>query len=138
MEAIAASDRPSTPHHHRGRFVDVDISRQVLFEVKHHKVQHTLPISSGGEYTYTGSDGQPAVAHTPRGHFQIIRKVAGWRNGSLGRLWYPSYFVGGFAIHGYPDVPVYPASHGCVRIPMYAARPFFYREPIGVPVFVHN
>jgi peptidoglycan/xylan/chitin deacetylase (PgdA/CDA1 family) len=138
MEKIAASRRPRAPSHHRGKYVDVDISRQVLFEVKHHKVRHTLPISSGGEYTYVGSDGQTAVAHTPRGDFSIIRKVVGWHSGSLGRLWYPNYFVGGFAIHGYPEVPVEPASHGCVRIPMYAAKSFFYREPLGTRVFVHD
>jgi cell wall hydrolase len=138
MEAIASHRRPPAPKRHPAHYVDIDIGRQVLFEVKHHKVKHTLPVSTGGEYTYVGSDGQDAIAHTPRGNFSIIRKVAGWRNGSLGRLWYPNYFIGGFAIHGYPEVPTYPASHGCVRIPMYAAKPFFYREHLGVPVFVHD
>jgi N-acetylmuramoyl-L-alanine amidase len=136
MERIVADRRPQ-PKRHRGHYIDIDISRQVLFEVKHHKVIHTLPVSTGGEYTYT-SGGTSAVAHTPRGKFSIIRKVAGWNSGSLGRLWYPNYFVGGFAIHGYPEVPTFPASHGCVRIPMYAAKPFFYREPLGVKVFVHD
>ena len=34
-------------------------------------------------------------------------------------VWLPwaSYFVGGIAFHEYPDVPPYPASHGCVRVP---------------------
>jgi peptidoglycan/xylan/chitin deacetylase (PgdA/CDA1 family) len=137
MESIAAARRPQPPRRHRRHYIDIDISRQVLFEVKHHKVIHTLPVSTGGEYTYVNG-GVTSIAHTPRGHFSIIRKVAGWNSGSLGRLWYPNYFVGGFAIHGYPEVPVYPASHGCVRIPMYAAKPFFYREPLSVKVFVHN
>ncbi|MEA2506828.1 MAG: N-acetylmuramoyl-L-alanine amidase [Actinomycetota bacterium] len=137
MEGIVSDRRPRAPRSRHGRYVDVDISRQVLFEVKHRKVRHTLPVSTGGEYTYI-SGGHTAVAHTPRGHFSIIRKVAGWNSGSLGSLWYPNYFVGGYAIHGYPDVPVVPASHGCVRIPMYAAKPFFHREPLGVPVIVHN
>jgi peptidoglycan/xylan/chitin deacetylase (PgdA/CDA1 family) len=137
MEKIAASRRPRTRRRRHARYVEIDISRQVLFEVKHHKVHHTLPVSSGGEYTYV-SDGKVWVAHTPRGHFKIIRKVTGWRNGSLGRLWYPNYFVGGYAIHGSPDVPVYPASHGCVRIPMYTAKPFFHREPLHRRVFVHK
>jgi lipoprotein-anchoring transpeptidase ErfK/SrfK len=134
MEAIAAGRRPRPPRRNPARYVDIDISRQVLVEVKHHRVMHTLPVSTGGEYVYNGS----SIAHTPRGSFSIIRKVAGWHAGPLGRLWYPNYFVGGFAIHGYPEVPIYPASHGCVRIPMYAAKPFFYREPLGVPVFVHD
>jgi peptidoglycan hydrolase-like protein with peptidoglycan-binding domain len=137
MESIVADRRPQPPRRYPGHYIDIDISRQVLFEVKHHKVTHTLPVSTGGEYTYTNG-GTSAVAHTPRGKFSIIRKVAGWNAGSLGRLWYPNYFIGGFAIHGYPEVPTYPASHGCVRIPMYAAKPFFYREPLGVKVFVHD
>lgn len=137
FEGIAADPKPSVPKRRPRRFVEIDISRQVLFEVKHRKVVHTLPVSTGGEYLYE-SGGQVYRAHTPRGRFSILRKVAGWAYGSLGALWYPNYFIGGFAIHGYPEVPVYPASHGCVRIPMYAAIPFFYREPIGTPVFVHN
>lgn len=137
MESIARSHRPKPPRRHPGHYLDIDISRQVLFEVRHHKVRHTLPVSTGGEYTYV-SDGVTSIAHTPRGNFSIIRKVVGWDNGSLGALWYPNYFVGGFAIHGYPEVPAYPASHGCVRIPMYTAIPFFHREAVGVPVFVHN
>jgi lipoprotein-anchoring transpeptidase ErfK/SrfK len=28
-----------------------------------------------------------------------------------------NYFTGGYAIHGYPDVPNYAASHGCIRVP---------------------
>ena len=29
-------------------------------------------------------------------------------------------FIGDFAIHGYAPVPPYPASHGCVREPIWA------------------
>ena len=31
---------------------------------------------------------------------------------------FASFFSGGDAIHGFPDVPAYPASHGCVRVSM--------------------
>jgi lipoprotein-anchoring transpeptidase ErfK/SrfK len=30
--------------------------------------------------------------------------------------------VGGVAFHESPDVPTYPASHGCVRVPSHEAR----------------
>jgi lipoprotein-anchoring transpeptidase ErfK/SrfK len=53
-------------------------------------------------------------------------------------LYYPSYIVGGIAIHGSKSVPAYPASHGCIRIPMYAAKDFSDMTPIGVPVIVHG
>lgn len=137
MSAIAAGRRPRAPKRDPKNFVDIDISRQVLFEVRDRKVVHTIPISSGNEEYYT-VDGQTYRAHTPRGSYSIYRKVAGTRVSRLGELYNPSYFVGGYAIHGSKSVPTYPASHGCVRIPMYVHRAFFYRNPIGMPVFVHD
>lgn len=137
MELIATSRRPHAPKRPAKTFVDVDISRQVLREVHKGRVTHTLPVSSGGEYQYT-SDGHTYTAHTPRGNFTIERKIPGWRTSRLGRLWYPSYFYSGFAIHGEPEVPPYPVSHGCVRIPMYVTKGFYYRNPIGTPVYIHD
>ena len=52
-------------------------------------------------------------------------------------LWYPLYFKGGFAIHGYPSVPAYPASHGCVRIPMWIAPSLYGKHGHGTTVIVH-
>lgn len=137
LRRILLSKRPGPPRKGRRRFIDIDISRQVLFEVRRRKVIRTLPISSGNDEPYV-SEGVEYVAHTPRGSFRIERKISGWRVSHLGRLYYPSYFIGGFAIHGSPSVPVYPASHGCVRLPMYVSKAFFYRNPVGRPVFVHN
>ena len=138
MTQIALSTRPVVPSKGKpNRFVDIDISRQVLFEVEKGRVTHTLPISSGNEEYYT-VDGQTYKAHTPRGSFTIERKIAGVRVSRLGKLYHPSYFVGGYAIHGSQSVPVYPASHGCVRIPMYVRKAFFRRTPVGKAVFVHN
>ncbi len=137
MESIAVTPRPPAPNRKPDTFIDVDIPRQVLFEVKDGRVLHTIPISSGNE-AYYEQDGQTNKAHTPRGDFVIERKIPGWRESDLGQLWYPSYFYSGFAIHGSESVPTYPASHGCVRIPMYSTVPFYNRNPIGTPVFVHD
>jgi lipoprotein-anchoring transpeptidase ErfK/SrfK len=52
-------------------------------------------------------------------------------------MYYPVYFVGGVAVHGSPSVPRRPASHGCIRIPMYAAKAFYGTTPIGTVVLVH-
>ena len=134
---IAKSRRPPIPRGAPRNYIDVDISRQVLFEVKKKRVVHTLPLSSGNEEYYT-SEGQQYKAHTPRGNFKIERKISGWRTSHLGRLYYPSYFIGGFAFHGSDSVPTYPASHGCIRLPMYVAKQFYYRNPIGTYVFVHD
>jgi len=137
LRRILLTKRPRAPKRGPRRFVEIDISRQVLFEVKGRKVIKTLPLSSGNNEPYV-SEGVEYVARTPRGAFRIERKIAGWRVSHLGRLYYPSYFIGGFAIHGSPSVPVYPASHGCVRLPMYVAKGFFYRNPVGRAVFVHD
>jgi peptidoglycan/xylan/chitin deacetylase (PgdA/CDA1 family) len=137
MTQIVGLPRPPTPRRRYHNFVDIDISRQVLFEVRNDKVVHTLPISSGNEANYT-VDGETRRAHTPRGDFKILRKIEGKRVSDLGTLYWPSYFVGGYAIHGSDSVPTYPASHGCVRIPRYLERAFFYRNPVDRPVFVHD
>ncbi len=134
---LAISGRPRTPRQSPQDYVDIDISRQVLFEVRDGKVRHTIPVSSGNEEYYT-VDGETYKAHTPRGDFVIERKIPGERHSRLGTLYWPSYFIGGYAVHGSNSVPTYPASHGCVRIPRYVERKFYYRNPIGMPVFVHN
>jgi L,D-transpeptidase-like protein len=51
-------------------------------------------------------------------------------------LYYPSYFLRGFAVHGYPDVPPYRASHGCARIPMWVERTLYGEIPDGSVVYV--
>jgi lipoprotein-anchoring transpeptidase ErfK/SrfK len=55
------------------------------------------------------------------------------------QVWLPyaSYFNGGIAFHGYPEVPAHPASHGCVRLPISEA-PFAYAfMTIGTRVTVY-
>ena len=64
------------------------------------------------------------VAVTPGGVFHFERRVTGWRESKLGRLYNPVYFNYGIAIHGASNVPNRPASHGCVRIPMHIAEYF--------------
>jgi lipoprotein-anchoring transpeptidase ErfK/SrfK len=49
---------------------------------------------------------------------------------------YASYFVGGIAMHEYPYVPEYPASHGCVRLPAGEAQRVFAFAEVGTPVSV--
>jgi lipoprotein-anchoring transpeptidase ErfK/SrfK len=53
-------------------------------------------------------------------------------------IYYPNYFLAGVAIHGIASVPATPASHGCIRIPLFAAKAFSEMTPVGMPVIVHN
>lgn len=64
------------------------------------------------------------VALTPGGVFHFDRRIEGWRESKLGRLYNPVYFNYGIAIHGATNVPSRPASRGCVRIPMHIAEYF--------------
>jgi peptidoglycan hydrolase-like protein with peptidoglycan-binding domain len=64
------------------------------------------------------------IAVTPGGVFHIERRIDGWRNSKLGRLYNPLYFNYGIALHGATKVPKYPASRGCVRLPMHIAEYF--------------
>ena len=76
----------------------------------------------------TSRPARPATRRSARGH--VYRKVGGWD----WVLWYPMYFLRGFAIHGYPSVPAYPASHGCVRIPMWLAPTLYSSHGYGTTV----
>jgi N-acetylmuramoyl-L-alanine amidase len=128
--------RPAPPLASPGGYVYVDLDRQILFDVYRGRVIRVLPISTGGGYTYTGLDGAQHVAVTPRGRFEVFRKVAGKDTSYLGNLYYPSYFTNGYAIHGSKSVPPTPVSHGCVRIPLWLSQEFFDRVRIGTPVIV--
>ena len=117
--------------------IDVDLSRQMLSVFDESgNVKKVLPISSGSGRWYV-SEGERRKAVTPTGRFRVYRKIPGWRKSPLGLMYYPVYIVGGVAIHGSPYVPRRPASHGCIRIPMYAAQAFFDTTPIGTVVLVH-
>lgn len=62
--------------------------------------------------------GECGVSFTPGGVFSVDRKVDGVRQSALGGMWDPVYFNYGIAVHGALNVPLQPASHGCIRIPL--------------------
>jgi lipoprotein-anchoring transpeptidase ErfK/SrfK len=128
-----------------GLAVEVKIKKQVLVLSKGGKIWRILDTSTGGGYTYTGSDGTPQQAITPRGHFSIQYKLTGWHKSDLGELYYPSYFTNtGYAIHGEGngnsggEVPPYPASHGCVRITNNAVLRYFDDLANGTSVWIYG
>ena len=136
LAALRRAARP-TPREQGVAHIEVDLQRQVLFVVEENgTVSRILPVSSGNGKPFT-LEGETIIAVTPPGRFRVYRKVDGWRKSKLGLLYYPSYIVGGIAIHGNPSVPAQPASHGCIRIPMFAAEEFSRLAPIGTEVFVY-
>jgi lipoprotein-anchoring transpeptidase ErfK/SrfK len=118
--------------------IEIDIARQVLFYVDENgAVAKILPVSTGHGRAYN-ENGQRGVARTPCGTFHVYRKIDGWRRSALGLLYYPCYIFAGFAIHGSPSVPAFPASHGCIRIPMFAAAEIGRLATVGMVVIVYN
>lgn len=115
--------------------IEIDLVHQVLFLYDGGELSRILPVSTGSGKRFCDG-GRCRRAVTPAGKFHVYKRISGWRKSELGRLFNPLYFNQGIAIHGYPSVPVQPASHGCVRIPMAAARWFPERVPDGTPVYV--
>jgi len=117
--------------------IEIDVARQVMFHWVSGSLARILPVSTGNNERYC-VDGECDVAVTPGGTFSIGRKAAGLEVSPLGELWWPMYFNRGIAIHGSPSIPPYPASHGCIRIPMYAAASFYDQVGAGTRVHVLN
>lgn len=136
LEAMRHSAAPK-PRDHGYSHVEVDLDRQVLLMVNNDGGVRVLPVSSGNGQPFV-DEGQTSIAYTPRGRFVVYEKVDGWEKGSLGSVYYPNAISGSVAIHGARSVPVEPASHGCIRIPMFAAREVSKLLPLGTIVLVYD
>ncbi len=105
-----------------GEHVEVSIDKQVMVLAKGDKPYAIYPVS-------TGKSSTPTVT----GHFTFIRREPGYNSHGM---YYSFYFHGGYAVHGYEDVPDYPASHGCVRT-FIADQPRIYEQlEYGESIFV--
>ena len=135
IEAIRSALKP-TPRDGDYEHVEVDVDRQVLLLVDGKGGIRVLPVSTGTEKPFF-YDGQESIAYTPRGRFVVYDKILG-KDDLFPGVYYPNYISGGIAIHGYDNVPNQPASHGCIRIPMFAAREVSVRLPLGTIVLVYD
>jgi hypothetical protein len=88
----------------QGLHAEGDLSDQVLAYIRGDQVFELLPISSGKPST-------PTIL----GSFQVYRKQPNYTSDGM---YFSNFFTGGYAIHGYDPAPAYPASHGCMRIPI--------------------
>jgi peptidoglycan hydrolase-like protein with peptidoglycan-binding domain len=91
-------------HPEHGKHVEADLSRQVIALARGGKVERIYPISSGKPST-------PTVI----GSFRVYTKSPGY---NAKGMFFSNYFIRGYAIHGYASVPVFAASHGCLRVPI--------------------
>jgi hypothetical protein len=108
-----------------GRHVEASLSKQVMALIgAGGTVERIYPISSGSPFT-------PTIT----GNFAVYRRDFG--TNILGMI-HASYFRGGYAIHGYTSVPIYPASHGCLRVPPDDALSVFNWIRYGTRVDVYR
>lgn len=115
--ALETAARPDPKAAGPGPRLEISLDEQTLRAVRDGTVVWTLHTSTGTEAPYRAPDGTTRLADTPRGDWTISWRVDGWRESNLGRLYRPAYFHSdGIAVHGYPEVPPEPASHGCARV----------------------
>jgi hypothetical protein len=111
-------------HPKAGKHVEFDWSRQVLV------------FAQGGQVLriYHASSGKPSTP-TVFGTFHFYSKTPGTNAKGMVDS---NYFIGGYAVHGYFDVPPYAASHGCIRVPIPDAASIFNWINIGDTIFVYR
>jgi hypothetical protein len=112
--------------------VEISLRREVLVLYRGGQVALISHVSTGGGYYYCSPAGGCGYAITPTGNYRTLSYVPGWMQVPLGEMYNPVFFIGqAFAIHGDTYVPLQPASHGCVRIPMDVAA--FFHTLVKVP-----
>jgi hypothetical protein len=117
---------------------EIDLEKQVLFFVDAQgNVGKILPVSTGSGRVFRYG-GRIQFAKTPTGVFTVFRKLVGWHTSSLGRMYYPNYVSGGIAIHGSSFVAGYPRTHGCIAVPLFAARELSELMPLGTVIIIRK
>ncbi|MEV4064744.1 L,D-transpeptidase family protein [Nonomuraea dietziae] len=124
---------------------EVNLAKQVMVLYVDGQVKLITHISSGSGVPYCETavwQGKSqrfcGSATTPTGDFKTTWRASGWHRSYLGQLYNPIFFNGGIAFHGALSVPLYPASHGCVRLPMNVAGVLPGLLGKGVPVHVRG
>lgn len=120
---LADPIKPRAHHDWRGFHFEVDQTKQVLYTVEDGQITNVLHVSTG------------AGGATHDGRFRVWGKTAGF---SPNHLYYPSYFDGYRALHGWTEVPTYAASHGCVRIPYWNAQWVYGLADYGTRVVIYH
>jgi peptidoglycan hydrolase-like protein with peptidoglycan-binding domain len=127
-----------------GTRIEVNLPAEVLVLYAHRQVQLITHISAGGGYYYRcPGGGTCGPALTPDGNYRARLFVDGWLRVALGRMYNPVFFIGtNFAIHGDIPIPLKPASHGCVRVPVDVANVLYQQVRIsqggGTPIYIRG
>jgi lipoprotein-anchoring transpeptidase ErfK/SrfK len=124
---LRVAKRP-TPKARSGKRIEVYLGAQVALLVGSGRAERVIKVSTGAR-----------GFATPSGSYAIYRKhLKDWSYPHKVWLPYASYFNGGIAFHESPDVPAYPASHGCVRVPRDDAPLVYQFATLKLPVNVYS
>ncbi|MEU8358882.1 L,D-transpeptidase family protein [Nonomuraea sp. NPDC048882] len=131
-----ARHRPLVPNGPPDR-VEINLREQFLTVYRDRRPVLFSHISTGAEVRYC-EGGRCGNAITPVGDFRVQSRAPGWTTGRLGSMFNSLYFTGGIAMHGSSQVPLRPASHGCVRLPIETSKRLYEIVKIGEPVYVRG
>lgn len=124
LAALKTSEQP---------WLEVDLSEQELTLWQGGETQYTTIVSTG-----------KADTPTETGIFTIQRKLLEDRmrgdDYDLSHVPHVMYYHRGYAIHGayWHNQFGTPVSHGCVNLPLPAAKEIYESIPIGSPVVIHD
>ena len=137
IRALKNPIQPRPAEMHEGIHSEADLERQIMTVYSNNDILRVLPISSGSGKSYEDLEGGIGLAKTPIGNFEFFAHSWGIHKDHLGELFNPVFFhVDGYAVHGDLFVPPYPASHGCIRIPIKDSEWFVKTVPLGSPLLV--
>jgi lipoprotein-anchoring transpeptidase ErfK/SrfK len=125
--ALSQDVVPAPRYRGTGTHIEVSKGRQILLIVRDGETVSYVPVSSG------------AGGITPVGSYRILWKALAtttWLGPAI--LYRTMTFHTHYAIHGFPSVPAYPASHGCVRVPIWLADWLYEQSPVGERVYVYE
>ncbi len=105
-----------------GEHAEVPLDKQVLVLARGDRPFAIYPVS-------TGKPSTPTIT----GHYSFYRREPGYNSEGM---YYSFYWHGGYAVHGYAEVPNYAASHGCIRTFIADQPRIYYQLKYGESIFV--
>jgi lipoprotein-anchoring transpeptidase ErfK/SrfK len=125
FQALAAHEGTFTIRYpDEGRHIEADLTHQVIALIGANGVIQRI---------YAISSGKPSTP-TALGNFTFYLQEPGTNSDGMVNS---SFFNGGDAIHGYAEVPSYPASHGCLRLWIPDSLSIMQWVTIGTPIEVY-
>ena len=129
---FGSTSSSSSQTNHVGKRVEIDLSKQRLYAYNGNRLYMKTRISSG------------RTGNTPTGRFRAGPYKSATHYSSLyhnAPMPWSVQVTGNIFIHGFTEVPNYPASKCCIRVPisgMNPARKLFRWLDVGTPIRIYR